>query len=211
MSEILRAIIIHEFLVMSRKNSKNLKNKFLSFFNFKLDFFVLLVYNGRVMNNNHTTTLKYFWNDRMGNEIKRVKSQNLKGAELYSAIKHLVEYAIRYQSRSDITYGMMEYTVDYFRSLLDEFLSGFKFYMKYTGNNKNNWENNPPMCITIECKGLNFKTLEGEDFDVILLKLFVSTFYHCVFSNRKIVLHNEGNGERTAILKLMRNNYEIII
>lgn len=155
--------------------------------------------------------LKYFWEDRMANEIKRVKSQNLKGAELYSAIKHLVDYAVRFHSRSDITYGTMDFTVDYFRRLLDEFLSGFKFYMDYTGNNKNNWQNNPPMCITIEAKGLNFKTLEGENFDVDLLKLFVSTFYHGGFSNRKIVLHNEGNGERTAILKLMRDNYEITI
>lgn len=163
------------------------------------------------MNSNHTTTLKYFWEEGMAYEIKRVKSQNLKGAELYSAIKRLVEYTVNNHGRSDITYRTMDFTVDYFRLLLDEFFTGFKFYMTYTGNNKKDWGNNPPMCITIECKGLNFKTLEGEDFDVVLLKLFNSSFYQYGFSNRKIVLQNDGYGERTAILKLMSNTYETSI
>ena len=147
----------------------------------------------------------------MGEKIKRIKSQNLKGAELYSAIKHLIDYEVRVRSRSDIEYGTMNYTVEYFRRLLGEFVSGFNFYMRYTGDNKNDWENNPPMCITIEVKGLNFKTLEGDDFDVVLLKIFNSAFYRGYFRNCKIVLQNEGNGKRTALLKLMQDNYEITI
>ena len=155
--------------------------------------------------------LRYFWNDRTGEDIKRIKSQNLKGAELYSAIKRLIDYEIRDRSRSDIEYGTMNWAVGYFMRLLSEFLSGFEFYMKYTGDNKNDWGNNPPMCITIVVKGLNFKTLEGEDFDVVLLKMLNSAFYRGYFRNSKIVLQNEGNGKRTALLKLMQDNYEIII
>ena len=155
--------------------------------------------------------LKYFWNDDLGERIKRIKSQNLKGAELYSAIKHLIDYEVRIRCRSDIEYGVMNWTVGFFSRLLSEFLSGFEFYMKYTGNNKNDWGNNPPMCITIVVKGLNFKTLEGEDFDVVLLKMFNSAFYRGYFRNCKIVLQNEGNGNRTALLKLMQDNYEITI
>ena len=155
--------------------------------------------------------LKYFWNARTGEEIKRIKSQNLKGAELYSAIKRLIDCEVRERSRSDIEYGTMNYAVEFFRRLLYEFVSDFNLYMRYTGDNKNDWENNPPMCITIEVKGLNVKTLEGDDFDVDFLKMFNSAFYRGYFRNCKIILQNEGNGKRTALLKLMRDNYEITI
>ena len=47
---------------MSRKNSKNLKNKFLSFFNFKLDFFTVIVYNNPVMSNNINSIKSAFAN-----------------------------------------------------------------------------------------------------------------------------------------------------